>query len=239
MKSILFIRKYPTCLACGRAEGLKKSFNSVFGNGQTEVIRWHKVIFFFPGYGNHTRRIPDDIVRGINSGEISDIVDFGAGGALNPALKVGDLFLSEGEVCCNGSELLTKTRPGTEQIVRRMARDLGRNFHKGKILTADKIVSSRSERLKYFEELNAGVVQMEHYWFVDMLKRIVDPKAFEDLHFTHIELVADEVPKDSAFLLEGIIAFFRALVMCVFRNDYYLGRLKVRFLSDFLSDTKP
>jgi len=226
-------------LACGLAEGLKKSFNSVFGNGQAEVIRGHKVIFFFSGYGNHTRRIPDDIVRGINSGEISDIVDFGAGGALNPELKIGDLFFSEGETCCNGSELLMEARPETEQIVRKMAMDLGVNFHKGKILTADKIVSSRSERLKYFEKLNAGVIQMEHYWFVDRLRRIVDPKAFDNLHFAHIELVVDEVPKDGASFLKGINAFFRALVMCVFRNDYYLGRLKVRFLSDFLSDTKP
>lgn len=166
MRDLLFIRKYPSHLSGGYFEGLMKSANSVFRrNGQVEVIGGHRVIFFFPGYGKHTRNLPDEIIKNINSGAISDIVDFGAGGALDPVLKLGDLVLSAGEVCCDGgSELIDqKRRPQVEGIVRKIADDEGRNFYKKKILTASKVISRRLERLKYYECTGAGVVQMEHF----------------------------------------------------------------------------
>lgn len=236
MRNILFIRKYPTSLASGWLKGLRGSFNSIFRNGQTETIKGHKITFFFPGYGTHIRDIPDSIIRDIVSGEISDIVDFGGGGALDPALKTGDLFLSKGEICCNGLELLNiKRRPHVENIIKKMADELGRCFYKGKILTASKIVAGRSKRLEYYKKLDVGIVQMEHYWFINKLRKLVAPELFDALYFTHVELVVDEVPRENMSCSEIAKEFLRVLAWFL-RNDYYLGRLKIRFLSEFLSN---
>ena len=67
-------------------------------------------------------------------------------------------------------------------------------LHKGMILTADKIIARRADRLRYHEQFRAGVVQMEHGWFLLKLKKLVTPVVFEGLYFTHIETILDEVP---------------------------------------------
>jgi hypothetical protein len=74
---------------------------------------------------------------------------------------------------------------------------------------------------------------MEHLWLVNQLRRATWPEAFRALHFTHVEVVADEVPRLGASRVEGFRNFLRAMDICVFRNDKHLGRLKAKFLTAF------
>ncbi len=236
MKGVLFIRKFPSCLAPSYAKGLERSARSVFGAGQWEIINGHKVVFLFPGLGKKIRKIPSTIVAAIDSGEISDVVDFGATGALDPGLRVGDMVLSEGEVCCNGSKPFPRRcrNAKAREILQSIAIERRRKLWEGKILTSDKVVARASERIDWLYKTEAIAVQMEHFWFVQKLQQAVTQQAFDALYFTHVELIADEVPQGNATLFEKLRAIFKALDICVFRNDFHLGRLKLRFLQEFL-----
>ena len=236
MRDILFMRKYPTALARGRMQALWKTGHSIFGEGQAEIIAGHRVIFFFSGYGTRIRTIPSAIVRDINNGTISDVIDVGAGGALDPALKVGDLVLSGGEVNIDGSVLPTqRRRDEVAGIVKAIADESRCGFYQQRILTSRRVVAGRAERLRLYEETGAGVVQMEHYWFVDRLKSLVTAEAFAALHMTHVELVADAVPGAQASRFERMNMALRAFDICVLRNDQHLGRLKTRLLFELLA----
>ena len=163
MKDVLFMRKYPKALAHGSNQALIKQGRSILGSGQQQTIHGHRVIFFFPGYGERIRAIPNAIIEAIKMGTISDIIDVGAGGALDPQLKVGDLVVSEGEVGIAG-EIFPgqKSRPEITPIVKALADELGSAHHRRTMTTAQKIVASRTDRLELFERIGAGVVQMEH-----------------------------------------------------------------------------
>lgn len=236
MRDVLFMRKYPTALARGSFQALTKQARSAFGSGQREMMHGHGVVFFFPGYGEKIRTIPSKIINDINTGVISDIVDVGAGGALDPQLKVGDLVVSDGEVSVDGEVFPgQRSRTEVETIVKVLADEFGSAYYKQTMVTTNKIIASRTDRLNLFERTGAGVVQMEHRWFLERIKSLVAPEIFSAIHVSHVEMIADEVPDEHQPRIEGLKSFVRAVNICVLRNDHYLGKIKVRLLSELLS----
>jgi purine-nucleoside phosphorylase len=228
LKDILVPRLYATSFS--RDRKLSRVARSFLGSGAEVIYNNRKVTFFYPGYGQRIRKIPDSIVSRINRGEITDIVDIGAGGALNPQLQIGDLVLSTEDYSIDGEALRVKRRPEAEQIAKKLADDRGLGFYKGKILTTRDIVHGREERLRLHEELECAVVQMEHFWFANALKKAVSREAYDNLYFTHIELISDEVPVENPNRIKGVYDFLRALDFCVFRNQKHIGEVKSEFL---------
>lgn len=231
MEGILFIRKYPACMANGRFSGIAKCLKSVLGaNGYSETTDGHKVTFFFPGYGKTlAKNILADIACAINAGEISDIVDFGGAGALDRGLRMGDLILSCGEICDDATEFCSlQRRPETVSIVQKMALEAQHEFWCGKILTSSRIVAKRQDRLDWCHKTKTVAVQMEHGWLLRRIQQAVNPKAFERLRVTHVELIIDQVPHEET----GKKAIWTFL--CNLRkNHQMLEGLKTKFLKEF------
>lgn len=235
MKGVLFARKYPACLSRDFLGGLAGSVQSVFGRGKSEKVAGCDVTFFFPGFGKRIRKIPQSVVDCINAGQITDVVDFGAAGALDCDMQVGDVVFSTAEICSDdGWTFYPSCRPNAQLAAMEIAVQCGFRFFEGPILTSSKIVARRAERLALKERFGAIAVQMEHAWFVRELENLVNRDAFTKLCFTHIELICDAVPANKAGFLDRTRNLWRALNICLLSNDYHLGRYKAQFLREFL-----
>ena len=97
IKDILFIRKYPRFAE--KTSHLKKQLQSIISNrGATIHYSGHDITFLFLGYGKKQRKPHPTIIEKLNAGIITDIVDIGGGGALDPTLKRGDFILSSEDI---------------------------------------------------------------------------------------------------------------------------------------------
>jgi hypothetical protein len=173
--------------------GFIKSWLCLLGFAQKDVINGHEVIFVFPGYGKHIRKIPQAVIGGINSGNITDVVDFGGGGALSPLLKAGALVLCIREECREWTYNPLRRNEASDAVAR-TAEIFGRFWIFGSVLTWPKIVARRKDRILHRHKDGADIVQMEHCYFVQKLSQSVEPEAFSNLFFTHVEMVVDAVP---------------------------------------------
>ena len=190
----------------------------------------HNITFLFPGIGKLQKSPSQNIIDRINSGLITDIIDIGGGGALDPDLKRGDLVLSCEDIP-HDTKMQTKVkrRPDMKDIVQRLAEQYNSRFYEGKILTSSHLVMEKEKR-KYLHELTGCfIVQMEHCWFVRKIQRYVDPTAFKNLCFTHVEVVSDEVPKNDS-LSNRILELYYIFNYCFVFNQNYLGNIKRDFL---------
>jgi hypothetical protein len=191
----------------------------------------HNITFLYPGIGKLQKKPSPNIIDQINSGLITDVIDIGGGGALDPALKRGDLVLSSEDIPYDTKiPAKVKRRPEMKDIVRRLAEKHNSRFHEGKILTSPYVVIKRRERKYVHDMTGCLMVQMEHCWFVRKIQRHVDPIAFKKLHFTHLEVVSDEVPKSDS-LSNMMFELYYALKYCLFFNQKYLGSIKRDFLT--------
>ena len=233
VKDILFIRQYPTSLEKERR--VRRWIESrTDPRGTTVTWTGHRITFFLPGVGTRLRLPHPDLISRINTGQISDVVDVGGAGALDPQLKRGDLVLSSQDICTGNSHPLQVNRRGEiEMILAGLARRRQVNFHIGRILTHDSFVVSRTRRLELFQESGCSVVQMEHCWFLRSLQELVLPEAFASLHVTHVEMVSDAVPI-SGNALSALFEVWHGINTCAVLNQRRLGRLKSEFLELWL-----
>ena len=229
IKDILFIRSYPKNLTISPSNG--HVLKSILGSeGVTIAYGRHNITFVFPGIGKLQKRPSKNIIDRINSGLITDVIDIGGGGALDPALKRGDFVLSCEDIP-HDTKIPTKVkrRPGMKDIVQKLAEQYNSRLYEGKILTSPHVVMRREKR-KYLHELTGClIVQMEHCWFVRRLEKYVDSTAFKKLYFTHVEVVSDEVPKNDS-LSNRILELYYIFKYCLIFNQNYLGNIKKDFL---------
>jgi purine-nucleoside phosphorylase len=233
VKDILFIRQYPTPLEKQRR--VRRWIKSrTDPRGTTVTWSGRRITFYMPGVGTRLRRPHPDLISRINTGQISDIVDVGGAGALDPRLKRGDIVLSSRDICIGNSQPLPiKRRAEIEELLATLVQRRQVDFHIGWILTHHELVLSRIRRLELFQETGCSVVQMEHGWFLRALQQWVHPKAFAALHATHVEMVSDAVPK-SGNALSALIEFWHGINTCVLSNQRYLGCLKSEILELWL-----
>ena len=206
----------------------------MFSRGATTNYAGHDITFLVPGYGKFQRLPHPTIIEKLDSGQITDIVDIGGSGALDPALRRGDLILSVGDIPFDTLEpLLVKRRQGISQIVQAIANQRKRRFFESNILTSHEIIASKKKRAVVHKKTKCAVVQMEHCWFLQILKNIMRPQSFDRLYVTHIEVVADAVPKrDSA--MQHFTELCHGFDYCLLRNQQNIGTIKSDFLKLWL-----
>lgn len=233
LRDILCIRQYPTALE--KATAWRRWVRSFADpRGAISCLAGHEITFFFPGYGRKIRTPHPALITKLNSGQITDIVDIGGGGALDPELQRGDFVLSTGEILSDSLQPLTlQRRDEVRAVAKQLAQKHEARFFEGTIFTSAAIIGSRSARLRLREQTGCAVVQMEHAWFLQALQQVMNPQAFRKLYVTHLEIVIDPVPRGDGWR-EGVGQFFRAMDYCVLRNQQHLGKLKAEFLKWWL-----
>ena len=233
IKDILFIRKHPRFLE--KTSHLKKQLQSIISSrGATTHYAGHDITFLFLGYGKKQRIPHPTIIEKLNSGKITDIVDIGGGGALDPTLKRGDLILSVEDIFFDTLQpVKVRRRKEIQNIVQTLANKKQRRFFERKILTSAKIIASKEERIALYNQTKCSIVQMEHCWFLQELQNVMEPRAFSNLYITHIEIVADVVQQRGAFL-NNFLELFYGINYCILLNQHYIGKVKSDFLKLWL-----
>lgn len=233
VKDVLMMRQYATSFSeLDKKECLRSSLKDALW--YTTNFNDHNITFFFPWYGQNIRRISDEIINGINSGTITDIVDIGWWWALDPHLKLWDFVFSEWDITPEFWEPISlNSRLEAKEIFKKIAEDAGRKFTTSKILTTKKIIRHKGDRLELFKKTWAKIVQMEHYWFISQIKSRVTPEAFARLHINHLEIVSDEVPSTTSFF-QSLWWIIKAINYCVISNQKYIWVFKTKFLNEFL-----
>jgi len=234
IKDILMIRKHPRFLK--KESHRKKQLQSILSSkGATTRYAGHDITFVFLGYGKKLRKLHPAILDKLNAGTITDIVDIGGGGALDPRLQRGDLILSSEDILYDTLQpLKVKRRKGMQTLVQTLAQKEHRQFFKAKILTSTHMVASKKERLALYTQTQCAIVQMEHCWFLQVLQKSMKPKAFNALHMTHLEVVADVVPQHDTWFHHAI-EYFYGIMYCLIRNQHYIGHVKSEFLKLWLN----
>jgi len=235
IKDILVIRKHPRFVK--KESCRKKQLQSVLsGKGATTRYAGHDITFVFLGYGKKLRRLHPAILDKLNAGKITDIVDIGGGGALDPRLQRGDLILSSEDILYDTLHpFKVRRRKGMQTVVQALAKKEQRHFFEAKILTSAHIIASKKERLALHTQTQCAIVQMEHCWFLQVLQKTMKPRAFNALHMTHIEVVADVVPQHDTWFHHAI-EYFYGIMYCLIRNQHYIGHVKSEFLKLWLNN---
>ncbi|MHC4310501.1 MAG: phosphorylase family protein, partial [Planctomycetota bacterium] len=206
----------------------------VSSKGATTRYAGHNITFLFLGYGKRQRIPHPTIIEKLNSGKITDIVDIGGGGALDPTLKRGDLIVSTEDIPSDSLKpLKVRRRKEITSIVQILANKKQRRYFEGKILTSDRIIASKEERIALHKQTQCSIVQMEHCWFLRALQNVMKHRSFRELHCTHIEIVADVVQQRDAFL-DNLIEVFHGFNYCILFNQHYIGKVKSDFLKLWL-----
>jgi purine-nucleoside phosphorylase len=235
IKDILFIRKCPRFL--DKASHRKKQLQSILSSkGATTRYAGHDITFVFLGYGKKLRRLHPAILDKLNAGTITDIVDIGGGGALDPRLQRGDLILSSEDILYDTLQpVKVRRRKGMQAVVQTLAQKEQRHFFEAKILTSANIIASKKERLALYTQTQCAIVQMEHFWFLQILQKSMEPQAFNALHTTHLEVVADVVPQHDTWFHHAVECIY-GIMYCLLRNEHYIGRVKSEFLKLWLNN---
>ena len=233
IKDILFIRKYPSFL--DKTPHFRKQLQSIISSrGAITHHAGHNITFLFLGYGKKQRIPHPTIIEKLNSGKITDIVDIGGGGALDPTLKRGDLILSTEDIPFDTLQpLKVRRRKEIQNVVQTLANKKQRRFFEGKILTSAKIITSKKERITLYDQTQCSVVQMEHCWFLRALQNIMGSQSFNELYITHIEIVADVVQQRDVFL-NNLLELIHGINYCILRNQHNIGKVKSEFLKLWL-----
>ena len=237
IKDILFIRKHPRFLE--KTSYLKKQLQSIISSrGATTHYAGHDITFLFLGYGKKQRMPHPSIIEKLNSEKITDIVDIGGGGALDPTLKRGDLILSADDIPFDTLQpLKVKRRKEIPKIVQTLAKKNQRRFFQRKILTSAKIITSKEKRIALYNHTQCSIVQMEHCWFLQALQNVVEPQSFGNLYITHIEIAADVVQRRDAFL-NNFLELLYGVNYCLLLNQHYIGKVKSDFLKLWLKSER-
>ncbi|MBN2552010.1 MAG: hypothetical protein JXB06_04545 [Spirochaetales bacterium] len=154
------------------------------------------VTCFWIGMGRRVRVPGRRLLERIRCGEITEIIDIGCAGALDPALRRGDMVLSSDDIVFDGGlPVVVSRRPELSSILAEVAAGRGAAFRRAPILTHERFVARREQRIELFERTGCVAVQMEHAWFVRLLQQLLAADRFEKIRITHLVLITDAVPR--------------------------------------------
>ena len=157
------------------------------------------ITIFWIGMGRRVRVPGPQLLERIRGGAITEIVDIGCAGALDPSLRRGDLVLSSDEVAFDGTASPRVRRvPAVHSILQGVAADRGVSLRRAPVLTHERFVASREERIELFDRTGCVAVQMEHAWFLQLLRSMTAAECFQKIRFTHLVLITDAVPRTTA-----------------------------------------
>jgi len=156
---------------------------------------------FWIGLGRAVRAPGRQLLERIRAGVITEIIDIGCAGALDPALSRGDLVLSNREVAFDraapAAARFARRGPQLRSLLLDVAKQRGVHLNIAPILTHERFVGSREERIELFEQTGCMAVQMEHLWFLELLQSLTSADCINNIRITHLALITDAVPGGS------------------------------------------
>jgi hypothetical protein len=168
-------------------------------NGIRGRVGARRITSFWIGLGRGVRVPGGELLKGIRAGAVTEIIDIGCAGALDPGLSRGDLVLSSGDLAFDAAVPLgVRRRTGLGCLLGEAAARRGVGFQTAPILTHERFIAGPDERIELFERTGCAAVQMEHVWFLQRLKQqLSSPDLFENIRVTHLVLITDAVPASS------------------------------------------
>ena len=197
---ILFLRVPPRGLircpeGTGRT-GPKRLWAVLAPNGIRGRVGERNMTCFWIGMGRRVRLPGGQLLQRMRAGAITEIVDIGCAGALDPALRRGDLVLSSGDIAFdNAAPMTVRRRTELRSLMYEVAASRGLRLHIAPVLTHERFISSQAERVLLFERTGCAAVQMEHLWFLRLLHSLLPPDRYAKIRITHLVLVTDAVPR--------------------------------------------
>ena len=151
---------------------------------------------FWIGMGRRVRVPGRKLLERIRCGAITEIIDIGCAGALDPCLRRGDLVLSSKDIAFDDSQpAAIRRHPQPMSFLSEVAAARGAAFRRGPILTHERLIARRAERIGLFERTGCVAVQMEHAWFLRLLQQRLAADRFDEIRITHLVLITDAVPR--------------------------------------------
>ncbi|UCF97045.1 MAG: hypothetical protein JSV89_17995 [Spirochaetaceae bacterium] len=202
---ILFLRVPPRGLVkpgggAGRT-GLTRLAAVFASNGFCGWVGERRITCFWIGMGRGVRVPGEELLDRMRSGRIVEILDIGCAGALDPSLRRGDLVLGSDDIAFDsGMPMAVRRHPGLQTLMQEGAASRGVSFRRAPILTHERFISSREERVELFERTGCVAVQMEQVWFLQRLQALVSAGSLEKIRITHLVLITDTVPQSSSRL---------------------------------------
>ena len=175
-------------------------FWAVFApNGVRGRTTQRLVTSFWIGLGRGVRLPGRELLERLRRGAVEEIVDIGCAGALDPALRRGDLVLSSDDLAFDVAvPLEVRRRPGLGPLLQEVAKRRGVGLKVAPILTHERFIPDRNTRIELFERTGCTAVQMEHAWFLQRLQLLLPAESYERLRVTHLVLITDAVPPSSS-----------------------------------------
>jgi len=168
-------------------------------NGGSGRLGKGTITCFWIGMGRRVRLPGRELLEGLRRGATTEIVDIGCAGALDPGLERGDLVLSSDDIAFDSAvPVAVHRRPELEVILQEVAAGRGVKLRRAPILTHERFVSSRADRVGLFERTGCAAVQMEHVWFLQLLQTLLPAHRFEQLRVTHLVFITDAVPRSGS-----------------------------------------
>ncbi len=170
-------------------------------NGLRGRVGQRDITCFWIGLSRGVRKPGLQLLERIRAGIITEIIDIGCAGALDPSLRRGDLVLSSRDVAFDrvvpaavqagyrGAEL--------HSLLLDVARNRGVSLHTAPILTHERFVGRREERIELAEQTGCMAVQMEHLWFLGLLQSLTSVDCINNIRVTHLVLITDAVPRST------------------------------------------
>jgi hypothetical protein len=202
---ILFLRVPP--------RGLLRPFSGIRGSGPNRFgavaaadgirgrVGERNVTSFWIGMGRGVRMPGRKLLQRLREGAIAEIVDIGCAGALDSGLRRGDLVLSSADIALNCPDPISvRRRPELRPILKEVAAGRGVSLHIAPILTHERFISSRTERIELFERTGCAAVQMEHAWFLQLLQTLLPVDRYEKIRITHLVFITDAVPRSTGWM---------------------------------------
>jgi len=196
-RETLFLRVPPPGLLSRAATLRGGRLSSVFrADGSSGYLGGRRITCFWIGFGRGVRAPGPGLLERLRDGSIEDVLDVGCAGALDPSLRRGDLVLSSDDLPFDaGAPLEVQRRPAAREIARLAAESRNAALHVAPVLTHERAILAREERLRLFEQTGCAAVQMEHAWFLELLQSLLPETAFRRLRVTHLVLITDAVPR--------------------------------------------
>jgi purine-nucleoside phosphorylase len=165
-------------------------------NGFRGRLGERSITCFWVGLGRRVRVPGRELLERLRSGEISEIIDIGCAGALDPSLRRGDLVLSSEDMAFDsGAPVAVSRLPELLPLLHEVAVSRGVTLRSAPILTHERLIASRDERTELFDSSGCAAVQIEHAWFLQLLRSLTPAARFETIRVTHLVLITDAVPR--------------------------------------------
>lgn len=196
--------------------------------------RRRRLIFFASGFGRRVRPLPPWLLAAIREGAITDLVDVGAIGALDPSLLRGDLVWSTGTLACDSLQTAWgQRRESLRPCIRAIAERRRVRLWEAPILTHHRVVGSRRARLDLHRSTGCAAVEMEHAWMLLNIRERLGPQRFGRLAITHLGVVTDTGPQRDG-LLPALREIGLALSLFFPWTWGGVGRIRGEFLQEWL-----